>query len=88
MSQRFGAAMGKMALIGQNVQALHDCSEVIPAPTLPTPAAVTLPLGKTVLDLELLSVCCFSTVLPLIPSSDFPLIIFFPVPVLSVVHLV
>ncbi|KAJ7493062.1 versatile peroxidase VPS1 [Mycena galericulata] len=53
MSQRFGTAMAKMALLGQNAQSLQDCSEVIPAPTLPVPPAAKLPAGKTLRDLEL-----------------------------------
>ncbi|KAJ7446321.1 heme peroxidase [Mycena latifolia] len=53
MMDRFATAMAKMALLGQNVNSLHDCSEVIPAPTLRKPASAKLPLGKTVLDLQL-----------------------------------
>ncbi|KAJ7112489.1 manganese peroxidase 1 [Mycena epipterygia] len=53
---RFGAAMAKMALLGQNQRTLQDCSVVIPVPTLPKPGNAKLPAGKTALDLELSAV--------------------------------
>ncbi|KAJ6583482.1 heme peroxidase [Mycena vulgaris] len=53
MMTRFATAMAKMALIGQTARSLQDCSEVIPPPTLRIPVAAKLPVGKTVLDVEL-----------------------------------
>ncbi|KAJ7122103.1 manganese peroxidase 1 [Mycena epipterygia] len=53
MTQRFGTAMAKMALLGHDANSLQDCSVVIPPPTLPAPATVKLPFGKTPGDLEL-----------------------------------
>ncbi|KAJ7112496.1 manganese peroxidase 1 [Mycena epipterygia] len=53
MTQRFGTAMAKMALLGHDANSLQDCSVVIPPPTLPAPAAAKLPVGKTPGDLEL-----------------------------------
>ncbi|KAF7323448.1 Peroxidase [Mycena chlorophos] len=52
MATRFSAAMAKMALLGQNPNALTDCSDVIPAPTLSAPKVATMPQGKTVADLD------------------------------------
>jgi hypothetical protein len=53
MMQRFAAAMAKMALLGQTVSKLHDCSDVIPQPTLAIPGRAKLPEGKTVNDLQI-----------------------------------
>lgn len=53
MTQRFGTAMAKMALLGHDAGALQDCSVVIPPPTLPAPAAAKLPFGNTASELEL-----------------------------------
>ncbi|KAJ7077677.1 heme peroxidase [Mycena belliarum] len=51
MQTRFAAAMAKMALLGHApaaLRALHDCSEVIPASTLPAPRAARIPAGRGV----------------------------------------
>ncbi|KAJ7661149.1 hypothetical protein B0H17DRAFT_1212336 [Mycena rosella] len=53
MQVRFAASMAKMALLGQNVQILHDCSEVIPPPAFHIIPKAKLPAGKKASDLEL-----------------------------------
>ena len=49
---RFQAAMAKLAVLGQNVDALTDCSEVIPIPSVAQSNVGTLPAGKTLQDIE------------------------------------
>ena len=53
MVQRFTAAMAKMAVLGQDVSTLTDCSDVIPQPPpLPAGAVPHFPAGKTHADVE------------------------------------
>ncbi|TBU22010.1 fungal versatile peroxidase from pleurotus Eryngii [Dichomitus squalens] len=52
MVSKFTAAMAKMAVLGQDVNSLVDCSEVIPTPaTLATKVAV-IPAGLSLDDIE------------------------------------
>lgn len=44
--------MAKLAVLGQNVDALTDCSEVIPVPSVAQSNVGTLPAGKTLQDIE------------------------------------
>lgn len=44
--------MAKMAVLGQNVERLTDCSEVIPIPSRAQSNVGTLPAGKTLQDIE------------------------------------
>jgi hypothetical protein len=51
MQTEFGAAMAKMALIGQKTAKMVDCSDVIPVPK-PVVGKPHLPAGKTMNDIE------------------------------------
>ena len=53
MVSKFTAAMAKLAVLGQDVNSLVDCSEVIPAaPPLPANSRPHFPAGKTHADIE------------------------------------
>ncbi|KAL0946431.1 hypothetical protein HGRIS_012654 [Hohenbuehelia grisea] len=52
MALKFKVAMEKLAVLGQNVGSLTDCSEVIPIPSISL-TLPKLPPGKTLADLEL-----------------------------------
>ncbi|KAI0767406.1 fungal versatile peroxidase from pleurotus Eryngii [Fomes fomentarius] len=66
MVSRFTAAMAKMAVLGQDVNTLTDCSDVIPtAPTLASKSAV-LPAGKSLADIE---ASCRETPFPSISAA-------------------
>ncbi|KAI0717892.1 hypothetical protein C8T65DRAFT_827935 [Cerioporus squamosus] len=52
MVQRFTAAMAKMAVLGQDVSSLTDCSDVIPQPKALASKAAVLPAGTTIDDIE------------------------------------
>ncbi|KAI0672336.1 heme peroxidase [Trametes maxima] len=52
MVRRFEAAMAKMAVLGQDVNALIDCSDVIPEPKANLSNVANLPAGKTLEDIE------------------------------------
>lgn len=66
MVSRFTAAMAKMAVLGQDVNTLTDCSDIIPtAPTLASKSAV-LPAGKSLADIE---ASCRETPFPSISAA-------------------
>jgi hypothetical protein len=52
MSDEFGAAVFKLSLLGQNIDDLTDCSEVIPKPPAFTGGPATLPPTFTLADVE------------------------------------
>lgn len=52
MQQMFAAAYTKMSLLGQNVDDLIDCSEVITSLTSNTVLPAFLPAGKTAEDID------------------------------------
>ncbi|KAI0681745.1 fungal versatile peroxidase from pleurotus Eryngii [Earliella scabrosa] len=52
MVQRFTAAMAKMAVLGQDVSTLTDCSDVIPKPPVLASKVALLPAGKSIDDIE------------------------------------
>ena len=52
MVTKFTAAMAKMAVLGQDVRTLVDCSEVIPIPAAAASQAAHLPAGKSLADVE------------------------------------
>ncbi|KAI0649957.1 manganese peroxidase 1 [Trametes meyenii] len=52
MVNKFEAAMAKMAVLGQDVNTLIDCSDVIPEPKAALPNVAKLPAGKTLEDIE------------------------------------
>ena len=72
---RFQAAMAKMAVLGQNVDTLTDCSEVIPIPSVAQSNVGTLPAGKTLQDIE------GSVSVVLLSESRFSFSKSFPLPV-------
>lgn len=51
MSKQFGKAMEKLAVVGQKVSSLTDCSEVIPLPEAYGDAPI-YPSGKSLRDVE------------------------------------
>ena len=51
MMSNFATAMKKLAVVGQDVNALVDCSELIPAPP-PLNVAVTFPAGSDASDVQ------------------------------------
>ncbi|KAJ3485331.1 hypothetical protein NLI96_g5044 [Meripilus lineatus] len=74
---RFQAAMAKMAVLGQNVERLTDCSEVIPIPSRAQSNVGTLPAGKTLQDIE---GSCLTTPFPTISADPGPATSVAPVP--------
>ena len=53
MMSNFQSAMAKLAVVGQNVDELIDCSEVIPIPRNLTSSQIPhFPAGKTNKDVE------------------------------------
>ncbi|TDL26243.1 manganese peroxidase [Rickenella mellea] len=68
MNQRFSAAMDKLAVLGQNVNKLIDCSEVIPVPKTTT-VTPHFPAGKTNADVEQ---ACATAAFPKLPTLPGP----------------
>ncbi|KIJ42646.1 class II peroxidase [Sphaerobolus stellatus SS14] len=52
MASAFGAAMAKLAVIGQDTSKMIDCSEVVPIPKPATGKPATFPATKTNADIE------------------------------------
>ncbi|TDL25715.1 manganese peroxidase 3 [Rickenella mellea] len=52
MMANFKLAMAKLAVVGQNVFKLIDCSEAVPVPQPPNGKRATFPAGKTRADLQ------------------------------------
>ncbi|KAI0772803.1 heme peroxidase [Trametes elegans] len=52
MATKFQTVMAKMALVGQDASSLTDCSEDIPQPKAALSNVATLPMGKTLDDIE------------------------------------
>lgn len=61
MVQKFTAAMAKLAVLGQDVSTLTDCSDVIPQPKTGAPKIASLPAGTSLDDIE---ASCDSTPFP------------------------
>ncbi|TDL25368.1 manganese peroxidase 2 [Rickenella mellea] len=76
MTQKFSAAMKKLAVLGQNTNKLIDCSEVIPVPK-GTSVTPHFPAGKSHADIEQ---ACSSTVFPNLPTAPGPAKSVTPVP--------
>ncbi|KAH9920529.1 heme peroxidase [Epithele typhae] len=52
MNAKFKAVMAKLAVVGQDVGSLYDCSEVIPMPKGFVSESAVIPAGKTMADIE------------------------------------
>ncbi|KIJ47125.1 class II peroxidase [Sphaerobolus stellatus SS14] len=52
MASAFQAAMAKLAVVGQDVSSLIDCSEVVPIPVPSSGKPATFPATKTIADIE------------------------------------
>ncbi|KAL5523463.1 hypothetical protein ACEPAG_7636 [Sanghuangporus baumii] len=52
MMVNFRSAMAKLAVVGQDIKKLVDCSDIIPQPTVLLNKRATLPAGKTIADIE------------------------------------
>ncbi|KAI0772786.1 hypothetical protein BD413DRAFT_34110 [Trametes elegans] len=52
MTTKFQTVMAKIALVGQDASSLTDCSEVISQPKAALANVATLPMGKTLDDIE------------------------------------
>ncbi|KAL5528768.1 GP1_9 [Sanghuangporus sanghuang] len=52
MMVNFRRALAKLAVVGQDVKKLVDCSDIIPQPTVLLNKRATLPAGKTIADIE------------------------------------
>ncbi|TDL17354.1 manganese peroxidase 1 precursor [Rickenella mellea] len=76
MNQKFTAAMAKLAVLGQNVRHLIDCSEVIPTPATNT-VPPFLPAGKHQSDIHQ---ACAATPFPSLPIQPGPQQSIAPVP--------
>lgn len=76
MSRDFGAAVFKLSLLGQDVNNLIDCSEVIPVP--PTfSGAATFPPTKTINDIDL---SCAESPFPSLDTQPGPALTVSPIP--------
>ncbi|KAJ7100803.1 putative versatile peroxidase [Mycena belliarum] len=76
MQREFGAAMAKMAVIGQDKRKMVDCSDVIPIPK-PVVGTPHLPAGKTMGDIEQ---ACTSSAFPTLTADPGPATSVAPVP--------
>jgi len=76
MATAFRSAMAKMAILGQNRNALVDCSDVIPQ-TIPLNRAATFPAGKSNRDIEQ---ACASTPFPTLATDPGQETVVAPVP--------
>ncbi|KAI1791272.1 manganase peroxidase [Ganoderma leucocontextum] len=76
MMSSFKAAMAKLAVLGQDVSQMVDCSDVIPTPPLPMGAA-HFPAGLSNADIEQ---ACASTPFPTLPTNPGPATSVAPVP--------
>ncbi|TDL17355.1 manganese peroxidase 1 [Rickenella mellea] len=76
MRQKFSAAMAKLAVLGQNVKNLIDCSEVIPIPKANN-VPPFLPAGKHQSDI---AASCKATPFPSLPVQPGPQQTVAPVP--------
>ncbi|KAH9927954.1 fungal versatile peroxidase from pleurotus Eryngii [Epithele typhae] len=69
MVQKFTAAMAKLAVLGQDVSRLTDCSDVIPQAKKGAPASAVLPAGTSPDDVE---VWCTATPFPTLAVAPGP----------------
>ncbi|THH28450.1 hypothetical protein EUX98_g5730 [Antrodiella citrinella] len=76
LQSAFKAAMAKLAVLGQNVRELTDCSEVIPVPK-PANSKAHLPAGLNHRDIEQ---ACRTTPFPILPADPGPVTSVAPVP--------
>ena len=70
MVRRFTTAMAKMAVLGQDVSTLHDCSDVIPKPPALAEQVPVLPAGVSLDDIE---ASCQSTPFPTLDVAPGPI---------------
>ncbi|VDB94209.1 unnamed protein product [Peniophora sp. CBMAI 1063] len=77
MTSTFAAAMAKLVVLGQNVNSLVDCSDVIPTPP-PFTAQATFPAGLSNKDIEQ---ACATAAFPTLKTDPGPATSVAPVPV-------